>query len=97
MGRPNIRLSIDASTGHGCWPPTKPAQASTNVFVNGRGEVRTGDAYIAHCCPKKGCHVGKAMPGSSSVYVNGRLAHTQGAPISCGDKASNGSPDTFTG
>lgn len=97
MSRPNIRLGLDKSKGHGCWPSTFPATASTDVYVNGRAEVRTGDKYVPHCCPGKGCHQGTALAGSSTVYVNGRLAHTKQAPISCGDTANNGSLDTFTG
>lgn len=97
MGQPNIRLSIDQSTGHGCWPPTRPAAASLNVFTNGRAEVRVGDAYIAHCCPKKGCHVGTALSGAKTTFTNGRLVHTTGGKISCGDMAGKGSPDVFSG
>lgn len=93
----NIRLSTDKSTGHGCWPPTLPAMASTNVYVNGRREVRKGDAYVAHCCPSKGCHVGTAGANITKTYANGRLVHTVGAPITCGDTASGGSPNTFSG
>lgn len=97
MGRPNIRLMTDFSTGHGCFPSTLPAQASVDVFVNQIAEVRTGDKYMAHCCPNKGCHQGAALPGSATVFVNGRLAHTKGAGIDCGDMASNGSMNVFTG
>lgn len=97
MGRPNIRLMTDLSNGHGCFPPFLPAQASINVFVNGLAEVRSGDSYMVHCCPGMGCHKGMALPGSSTVFVNGRLAHTKGAGIECGDTAGNGSLNVFTG
>ncbi len=47
--------------------------ASSNVFVNGRGVVRVGDAVV-HTCPH--CGVGlTAVGGSGSVFVNGRGVH----------------------
>lgn len=97
MSAPNIRLSLDQSTGHGCWPPSIPAVASINVFCNKRGEVRVGDSYMTHCCPSKGCHAGKAATGAVRTFTNGRLVHTAGGAIDCGDFASNGSPNVFSG
>lgn len=100
MGQANIRLATDQSTGHGCWPPTVPASASINVFVNGKAEVRVGDTYVSHCCPKKGCHVGTALTGATRTYTNKRITHTKGGQISCGNGshlAANGSPNVFSG
>jgi uncharacterized Zn-binding protein involved in type VI secretion len=97
MGAPNIRLSTDQTTGHGCWPPTLPAAASINVFCNGKAEVRVGDAYIMHLCPGKGAHIGTALTGAAKTYTNKRLVHTAGGAIDCGDFASNGSPNVFSG
>ncbi|AFH14761.1 PAAR motif of membran proteins [Pseudomonas phage Lu11] len=97
MGMPNIRLKIDKSTGHGCFPPSLPVAASMNVFCNGIPEVRVGDAYMTHCCPSKGCHQGTALTGATKTFTNGRLVHTAGGAIDCGDVASNGSPNVFSG
>lgn len=97
MGKPNIRLSTDRSTGHACWPPTIPAAASMNVFCNGKAEVRVGDKYIVHMCPGKGAHVGTALTGAAKTYTNKRLTHTAGGAIDCGDVASSGSPNVFSG
>ena len=93
----NIRLRKDLSTGHGCWPPTVPKVASPNVYINGIAEVRMGDAYVPHCCPKKGCHSGKALARTIVTNTNSRKTHTNAAPISCKDRASHGSPDVFSG
>lgn len=97
MGLPNIRLNTDQSTGHDCWPPSLPVAASINVFCNGLAEVRVGDAYMTHCCPAKGCHQGTALTGAVKTYTNKRLVHTSGGAIDCGDYASNGSPNVFSG
>lgn len=97
MGRPNVRLNTDQTTGHGCWPPTLPIQASMNVFCNGKAEVRVGDAYMVHCCPGKGCHQGKAASGATKTYTNGKLVHTMGGAIDCGDFSQIGSPNVFSG
>lgn len=97
MGQPNIRLTVDQTTGHGCWPPTLPVAASMNVFCNGKAEVRVGDAYMVHLCPGKGAHQGKALTGAVKTYTNKRLVHTAGGAIDCGDIASNGSPNVFSG
>jgi len=43
-----VRLG-DICTGHGCWPPRQNIEASPNVFVNGRGVHRLGDAWAVHC------------------------------------------------
>ena len=43
-----VRLG-DICTGHGCWPPRQNIEASQNVFVNGRGVHRLGDAWAVHC------------------------------------------------
>jgi uncharacterized Zn-binding protein involved in type VI secretion len=42
-----VRLG-DNSCGHGCWPPRLNVEASPNVFVNGKGAHRLGDAWDVH-------------------------------------------------
>jgi uncharacterized Zn-binding protein involved in type VI secretion len=43
-----VRLG-DMSTGHSCFPPRPNTEASPNVFVNGKGVHRVGDAWAIHC------------------------------------------------
>ena len=43
-----VRLG-DISAGHSCYPPRPCVEASGNVFVNGRGVHRVGDAWAVHC------------------------------------------------
>ncbi|MEM4618919.1 MAG: hypothetical protein QW607_01765 [Desulfurococcaceae archaeon] len=47
MGKPVVRLG-DMSCGHACFPPRPNIEASPNVFVNGRGAHRLGDAWDIH-------------------------------------------------
>lgn len=96
MGQKAIRLGADLSTGHDGYFPVVPASASANVFINGKGSVRQGDAYQPHWKPKKPPHVGTAT-SSSSVRVNGKPAQRAGDGNSCGDTASNGSPNVRFG
>lgn len=96
MGKGIHRLG-DATTGHGCWPPTGPASASENVLVNGRGAVRRGDAITPHTCPSIPETHGGTYTDSRSVYVNGRPVQVVGSPVSCGDAAASGSGDVMAG
>jgi hypothetical protein len=43
-----VRLG-DISQGHACFPPRPCTSASGDVFVNGRGIHRVGDAWAVHC------------------------------------------------
>lgn len=86
----------DSCTGHGCWPSRSNAQASANVFVNGQGWHREGDAWQEHCCPAiPECHAGVLAQGSPSVFVNGLSAGRLGDPVSCGSTCATGSPNVF--
>ncbi|QZE57325.1 PAAR motif of membran proteins [Erwinia phage pEa_SNUABM_1] len=96
MGQKAIRLGTDLSTGHSGYFPVVPAQASSNVLVNGKGSVRAGDKYRPHWKPKKPPHTGVAT-SSSSVRVNGKPAQRAGDANSCGDTASNGSSNVRFG
>lgn len=87
----------DMSTGHPhCYPPTASAQASGNVFVNGRGQVRVGDAWAVHgACSDHSPHSGNSSSGSATVFVNGKSAVRIGDTISCGDAVAEGSDIMF--
>lgn len=90
-----IRKSTDNSAGH-CFTPRPPSAGSNNVFINNIPAVRVGHSYPTHCCGNP-CHGGAASDGSVNVFVNGQKIHRNGDAISCGDVASNGSPDVFAG
>lgn len=86
----------DVCTGHGCWPSRPNVQASGDVFVNGVGWHRVGDAWAVHCCGPS-CHGGVLAAGSSTVFVNGLSAARIGDPVSCGSACATGSSNVFAG
>lgn len=92
-GNRSIRLGVDASTGHGCFPPTVPSSASPNVFHNLIQAVRLTDTYVPHCCG--GCHTPVVAQSSKTVFINQLSQHMSGDKQNCGDTASNGSLDVF--
>lgn len=96
-GNGNVRLGVDATTGHGCFPPTIPARAAITVFTDQIAEVRVSDAYVPHCCPNQGCHAPLAKLGSPTTYTEMLRTHRSGDMLSCGDRAYGGSLSSFTG
>lgn len=86
----------DKCTGHGCYAPRPNAQASNNVFINGKGAHRKGDAWQIHKCGIPS-HGGVTKSGSSSVFVNGKPIARIGDPISCGSAILEGSSNVFCG
>lgn len=89
-----VRLG-DICTGHGCFPPRPNVQASGDVFVNGIGAHRRGDAWGVHCCGI--CHGSVLAVGSSTVFVNGQQLARIGDAVACGSAAAQGSPTVFAG
>ena len=87
----------DVDTGHDACPPRPLVTASPDVFVNGKGAGRVGDAYALHGCPAHPAHSGVIASGSSTVFINGRQAGRIGDPVSCGGSVAEGSPDVFVG
>lgn len=96
-GQCNIRLGVDASTGHGCFPSTIPASASITVFTDQIAEVRVSDKYVPHCCPSAGCHAPAVVRGARITYTDQLATHRSSDVLSCGDRASNGSITTYSG
>ncbi|SMH59456.1 DUF6402 family protein [Azospirillum agricola] len=95
---PNVCRLGDECTGHGCWPPRPNAGASGDVFVNGRGAHRVGDAWAAHTCPEKpDTHAGVQATGAAAVHVNGRRLARVGDAVSCGSAVAGGSSDVVCG
>ena len=72
-----VRLN-DVTSGHNGFPPTTLITSSSNVIVNGRGAVRSGDMIKTHC--NKSCHDGSVVIPYRSVNVNG-------VGICCEDKS----------
>lgn len=89
-----VRLG-DLCTGHGCFPSRPNVAASGDVFVNGRGAHRVGDAWAAHCCGV--CHASVLAAGSGTVFVNGLALARIGDPVACGSACLTGSGDVFAG
>lgn len=96
MGSPVIRQGTDISTGHDGYFPVVPVAGSGNVFVNGLPVVRSGDAYNPHSKKDHPPHTGIAV-GGGTVFVNGKQAQRVGDSNTCGDHASNGSPNVRFG
>ena len=86
----------DICSGHGCFGPRENDEASSNVFVNGKGVNRLGDHWVTHCCTII-CHDGVSETGSSKVFVNGKAAVRIGDSISCGSVSAQGSQNVFFG
>jgi uncharacterized Zn-binding protein involved in type VI secretion len=85
-------------SGDGCGFPSTQAtdQGSSNVFINGIGAVRQGDAMRTHSGP--GCipHSPTLSSFSSSVFVNGRGIGRKDDVYS-GHRITSGSDDVFAG
>ncbi len=95
MGNSVVRLG-DTCSGHGCYPSRANVSASTDVFVNGLGAHRVGDAWDTHCCGVP-CHDSSQASGSSTVFVNGKALARVGDSIACGSSNATGSSNVFAG
>ena len=84
----------DKTSGHGGFHPTTIISASGDVFVNGKGVARIGDALAPHTNGKS-THGSVIAKGASNVYVNGRPCARIGDHTSCGDTIIGGSGDVF--
>lgn len=87
----------DMTEGHGQFESVPSIESSDNVFVNGIGVVREGDAFEKHCDDDNNCHTGVLETGSATVFVNGRGLGRVGDSLDCGDVIAEGSPNTFSG
>lgn len=96
-GQRNIRLGVDASTGHDCFPPTVPMSGSITVFTDQIAECRVSDKYVPHCCPTKGCHSPLVTVGARITFTDQLATHRSGDPLACGDRSSGGSISTYSG
>lgn len=92
---PGIVRYRDKCSGHGSYPPRPNKEASSNVFINGKGAHRKGDDWEIHC--NGSCHGGTTIGGSSTVFVNGKSVARQGDAIDCGSVCVECSPNVFAG
>jgi uncharacterized Zn-binding protein involved in type VI secretion len=71
---------------------------SGNVFANGIGVVRNGDAVQVHTFPPN-CdpHAPPLVGGSGTVFANGKNIGRQGDVYACGAVILAGSPNVFAG
>jgi uncharacterized Zn-binding protein involved in type VI secretion len=89
-----VRLN-DLGTKHGCFPERGNISASSNVFINGRGAHRVGDAWSSHGCEICPPHGGSQASGSPNVYVNGSALARIGDSIDCGSSNMSGSKNVI--
>lgn len=95
---PAVSRLGDQGSGHGCWPPRPNTEASGDVFINGIGAHRQGDAWAPHTCPSiPETHSSVLASGSSTVYCNGKQISRVTDPVACGSTVAEGSPDVFAG
>jgi hypothetical protein len=79
---PGICVLGDICTGHrGCRRPRPNIQASTTIFVCGRGAHRVGDMWATHCR-----HSGILVMGSTNIFAENRGVGRCRDPINCGSR-----------
>jgi uncharacterized Zn-binding protein involved in type VI secretion len=83
----------DVSQGH-CFESRKNIEASSNVFINGKGVHLVGHAWPTHTCGNSS-HASKTAEGSPNVFANGKAVARIGDALDCGDKIAEGSPNVF--
>jgi uncharacterized Zn-binding protein involved in type VI secretion len=91
--RPAIRVGLDKSMGSCGDPGTPVMKGSRDLSINSVPLSRVGDKYMPQ--PNHPSRV--AMGGSRSVSANRLPLHRALDPISCGDKAANGSKNVGAG
>jgi uncharacterized Zn-binding protein involved in type VI secretion len=91
---------LDSDDGVACdAAPTITATnvCSGNVFVNGIGAVREGDAVQSHTFPSCSTHAPPLVSFSGTVKINGKGAGRKGDTYGCGAIILTGSATVFIG
>lgn len=96
VGIPCVRMPIDSSTGHGCFPPTRPVTGSITVFTDQLAQVRVSDSWKVHCCMGS-CHTPVTVQGSRTVFADQLAKQRIGDAMGCGDRAATGSITVIAG
>ena len=99
---PSVARLGDKSSGHECcYSPTTLIQASSNVFVNGKGAARSGDKFAVHggCDDHQPDQDYVKTRSYASVYVNGRAIARVGDGVgpSTISTITSGSPNVYSG
>lgn len=94
---PSAHRLGDLNTGHDSCAPVVLIEASEDVFINGLGASRLGDAYASHGCDDHPDHSGTLSSGSAAVFINGLSAGRVGDSVSCGGTAAEGSDNVYIG
>lgn len=81
--------------GHGCYPPQKLLEGSSNVFIEGKPTHRVGDKIQPHCC--RDCHPSVASDGSDTVFVNGKAIMRVADKANCGSAIMTGARTVSAG
>lgn len=93
-------VAVDGAycSGHACWPPRQnvSGSCSTDVFAEGSGVIRLGDAWNIHVCDDD-VHAGIVNAGSGSVFVNGKPVARIGDAIDCGSIIARGCATVHAG
>lgn len=86
-------------TGHGCTATTTTNVCSSDVFINGKGVCRVGDAITVHTHSvgdKCINHTVTISAGSSTVFVDGIAVARDSDAVDAGN-ISSGSTNVFSG
>jgi len=94
---PKVARISDQCSGHGTFPPRPATGGSGDVFAEGLGVQRVGDAWAVHCNPVPVCHGGSLGAGSATVFANGKPLGRVGDPIDCGSSVASGASSVFAG
>lgn len=94
---PAATRRTDCCTGHDACPPVPLVGCSPDVFINGLGAGRVGDAYTPHGCVAHSSHPDHIAVGSSTVNINGLPAGRVGDSVTLAGAVRDGSPNVFIG
>ena len=86
-------------SGRGCGKPVTTATdaCSGDVFFNGKGAVRIGDAVASHAAGGCGPDGSTLTSSSGTVKVNGKGVARKGDQYSGDNTITSGSSDVFIG
>lgn len=91
---------LDPDDGIACdaAPTTTATDAcSGNVFAEGNGIVRAGDAVESHTFPSCATHAPGLVSFSGTVFINGKGAGRKGDTYGCGAQITSGAGTVIIG
>lgn len=87
----------DSCTGHDACGSVPLVGCSPDVYINGRGAGRVGDAYSPHGCVAHPSHADQISAGSGTVFINSIPAARVGDPVTLAGSVQTGSSDVNIG